>query len=90
MELAEFERVYPERFATSYDHWRPIVAGTVAKFLRCGDLQEGFSASSAAPASTSSSSPSPVINAASAPHRAPRQSSLPFRPASATLRAQSI
>ena len=22
--------------------WRPIVSGTVAKFLRCGDLHEGF------------------------------------------------
>jgi len=40
--FAEFERVYPERFAASYGHWRPIVAGTVAKFLRCGDLHEGF------------------------------------------------
>jgi hypothetical protein len=40
--FAEFERVYPERFAPAYGHWRPIVAGTVAKFLRCGDLHEGF------------------------------------------------
>jgi hypothetical protein len=40
--FAEFERVYAERFAPSYGHWRPIVAGTVAKFLRCGDLHEGF------------------------------------------------
>jgi len=40
--FAEFERVYPERFAVSYGYWRPIVSGTVAKFLRCGDLHEGF------------------------------------------------
>jgi hypothetical protein len=40
--FAEFERVYAERFAPSFGHWRPIVAGTVAKFLRCGDLHEGF------------------------------------------------
>ena len=40
--FAEFERVYAERFAPSYGHWRAIVAGTTAKFLRCGDLHEGF------------------------------------------------
>jgi len=40
--FAEFERVYAERFAASYGHWRAIVAGTTAKFLRCGDLHEGF------------------------------------------------
>jgi hypothetical protein len=40
--FAEFECVYAERFAPAYGHWRPIVAGTVARFLRCGDLHEGF------------------------------------------------
>jgi hypothetical protein len=40
--FAEFERVYAERFAPAHGHWRAIVSGTVAKFLRCGDLHEGF------------------------------------------------
>jgi len=40
--LAEFERVYAERFVPSYGHWRAIVADTVARFLRCGDLHKGF------------------------------------------------
>jgi hypothetical protein len=37
-----FRRVYDQRFADRYGFWRPIVEQSVAAFLRCGDLHEGF------------------------------------------------
>ncbi len=37
-----FRRVYDKRFADRYGFWRPIVEQSVAAFLRCGDLHEGF------------------------------------------------
>ena len=37
-----FQQVYDERFQARYGFWRPIVEQSVAAFLRCGDLQEGF------------------------------------------------
>ena len=37
-----FQRVYDERFQAKYGFWRPLVEHSVAAFLRCGDLQEGF------------------------------------------------
>jgi hypothetical protein len=41
----EFERVYPEKFQTKYGYWRPIIRTSIDKFLKCGDLKEGLSAS---------------------------------------------
>ena len=38
----EFERVYPERYQQKYGFWRPVIGDAVAKFLKCGDVQEGF------------------------------------------------
>ncbi len=38
----EFERVYPERYEKKYGFWRPVIGNAVARFLKCGDVQEGF------------------------------------------------
>ena len=38
----EFERVYPERYQRRYGYWRPVVGSSIGKFLKCGDLKEGF------------------------------------------------
>ena len=40
--FAEFERVYPQRYEPKYGFWRPPVALAAEKFLKCGDLREGF------------------------------------------------
>jgi len=37
-----FQQVYDERFQPKYGYWRPVVERSVAAFLKCGDLQEGF------------------------------------------------
>jgi ribosomal protein S27E len=37
-----FQQVYDERFQAKYGFWRPIIERSVAAFLKCGDLQEGF------------------------------------------------
>ncbi len=37
-----FERVYPQRFERHYGFWRPVVRSSINKFLKCGDLKEGF------------------------------------------------
>lgn len=37
-----FQQVYDERYQVKYGYWRPIVQQSVAAFLKCGDLQEGF------------------------------------------------
>jgi hypothetical protein len=37
-----FREVYEERFQAKYGYWRPIVERSIAAFLKCGDLQEGF------------------------------------------------
>jgi ribosomal protein S27E len=37
-----FQQVYDERFRARYGYWRPIVDRSVAAFVKCGDLQEGF------------------------------------------------
>ena len=38
----EFERVYPERYQEHYGYWRPVIRSSIDKFLKCGDLKEGF------------------------------------------------
>ena len=37
-----FQQVYDERFQAKYGYWRPVVERSVAAFLKCGDLHEGF------------------------------------------------
>ena len=37
-----FQQVYDERYQAKYGFWRGIVEQSVAAFLKCGDLQEGF------------------------------------------------
>ena len=38
----EFEGVYPERYQKAYGYWRPVIRASIDKFLKCGDLKEGF------------------------------------------------
>ena len=38
----EFERVYPGRYQDRYGFWRPVIRSSIDKFLKCGDLKEGF------------------------------------------------
>ena len=38
----EFESVYPERYQDKYGYWRPVIRTSIDKFLKCGDLKEGF------------------------------------------------
>jgi hypothetical protein len=40
--FAEFMRVYPERFQEKYGYWRAVIGSSIEKFLKCGDLKEGF------------------------------------------------
>jgi len=37
-----FERAYPALFQARYGFWRPVIRRAVDKFLKCGDLKEGF------------------------------------------------
>ncbi|MFH0921471.1 MAG: transposase zinc-binding domain-containing protein [Fibrobacterota bacterium] len=37
-----FERSYPDLFQARYGFWRPVIRRAVDKFLKCGDLKEGF------------------------------------------------
>jgi len=38
----EFERIYPEKYEKTHGYWRPIIRKSIEKFLKCGDLKEGF------------------------------------------------
>jgi ribosomal protein S27E len=38
----EFERVYPERYQKTYGYWRPVIRSSIDKFVKCGDLKQGF------------------------------------------------
>ena len=38
----EFELIYPERYQQKYGFWRLVIGDAVAKFLKCGDIHEGF------------------------------------------------
>jgi predicted RNA-binding Zn-ribbon protein involved in translation (DUF1610 family) len=40
--FTEFEGVYPERYQKAYGYWRPVIRASIDKFLKCGDLKEGF------------------------------------------------
>ena len=37
-----FKQVYDERYQGKYGFWRPVIERSVAAYLKCGDLQEGF------------------------------------------------
>ncbi len=37
-----FRQVYDHRYQLKYGFWRPVIDRSVAAFLKCGDLQEGF------------------------------------------------
>ena len=38
----EFVRVYDERFQPKYGYWRPVIRTAIDKYVKCGDLREGF------------------------------------------------
>jgi hypothetical protein len=38
----EFEKMYPQRYQERYGYWRPVIRSSIDKFLKCGDLKEGF------------------------------------------------
>ena len=38
----EFENIYAERFAARYGFWRPVINIATERFIKCGDLREGF------------------------------------------------
>ena len=38
----EFEQVYPERYGAKYGFYRPALRIAADKFIKCGDLREGF------------------------------------------------
>jgi len=38
----EFENIYPERYAAKYGFWRPVIGVSTGRFMKCGDLREGF------------------------------------------------
>ena len=38
----EFERVYDDRFQPKYGFWRPVIRSAMDRFIKCGDLLEGF------------------------------------------------
>ena len=38
----EFEQVYTQRYEKQYGFWRFIIRSSIDKFLKCGDLKEGF------------------------------------------------
>ena len=37
-----FERQYGERFQPKYGYWRPVIRTAIDKYIKCGDLREGF------------------------------------------------
>lgn len=37
-----FEAEYPEKYQKVYGYWRPVIRSSIDKFLKCGDLREGF------------------------------------------------
>lgn len=38
----DFERVYPERYQKAYGYWRPVIRASIDKYVKCGDLKQGF------------------------------------------------
>lgn len=38
----EFERIYSEKYQKTYGFWRPVIRRSIDKFIKCGDLREGF------------------------------------------------
>ena len=38
----QFQRVYAERYQKRYGFWRPVIADAIDRYLKCGDLRQGF------------------------------------------------
>jgi hypothetical protein len=38
----EFEKVYPEKYQAQYGYWRPVIRTSIDKFIKCGDVKQGF------------------------------------------------
>ena len=38
----EFEQIYPRRYEMRFGFWRPIIRKAIDKFMKCGDLKNGF------------------------------------------------
>jgi hypothetical protein len=38
----QFEKVYPERYQRGYGFWRPVIRSSIDRFIKCGDLKQGF------------------------------------------------
>ncbi|MBD3391475.1 MAG: hypothetical protein GF410_05580 [Chitinivibrionales bacterium] len=38
----EFENVYPSQYQQRYGYWRSVIRSSIDKFIKCGDLKEGF------------------------------------------------
>ncbi len=38
----EFERVYPAKYQKTHGFWRPVIRRSIDRFIKCGDLKEGF------------------------------------------------
>jgi hypothetical protein len=38
----DFKQAYTERFQDKFGYWRSVNDRSIADFLKCGDLQEGF------------------------------------------------
>jgi len=38
----QFERIYPQKYESTYGFWRPVIHDSVEKFRKCGDLKQGF------------------------------------------------
>ena len=38
----DFESAYPEKYQERYGYWRPVIRSSIDKFMKCGDLKEGF------------------------------------------------
>src|SRR4030042_3209668 len=40
--FADFVTGYQQRYQERYGYWRPVIRSSIDKFLKCGDLKEGF------------------------------------------------
>lgn len=38
----QFAQVYPQQYQERYGFWRPVIRSSIDKFIKCGDLKEGF------------------------------------------------
>ena len=38
----EFKRIYPDKYKKTFGFWRPVIRRSIDKFIKCGELREGF------------------------------------------------